>query len=166
MTFNVFVPRLLEMVSRGLLIWNICAFLIIVITILAMNDHKQPASFVFSDFVNFTGFNPAYTAVVGLLQTAFGMCCYDAPVGNVSRPWMKYKPISSHLLTHVVGFAGTYDGGDQTRKKTGSTCYHPLRVPRCCYWLRLPDSGLLLYRRYRVNSLDSDTCSNYSNLPQ
>jgi amino acid transporter len=79
LSFNVFLPRLLGKVSQGLLTWNICAFLIIVITILATNDHKQSASFVFSDFVNFTGFGPAYTAIVGLLQTAFGMCCYDAP---------------------------------------------------------------------------------------
>jgi amino acid transporter len=79
LSFNVFLPRLLDKVSQGLLTWNICAFLIIVITILATNDHKQPASFVFSDFVNFTGFNPAYASIVGLLQTAFGMCCYDAP---------------------------------------------------------------------------------------
>ena len=79
LVFNVFAPRFLDKVSRGLLIWNICAFLIVVITILATNDHKQPASFVFKDFVNFSGWGPAYTAIVGLLQTAFGMCCYDAP---------------------------------------------------------------------------------------
>ncbi|KAF7189472.1 Choline transport protein [Pseudocercospora fuligena] len=77
--FNIFGPSLLEKASRGLLIWNICAFLIIVITILAVNDHKQSAAFVFKDFVNETGFNRPYCAIVGLLQSAFGMCCYDAP---------------------------------------------------------------------------------------
>ncbi|KAK5135566.1 hypothetical protein LTR08_005046 [Meristemomyces frigidus] len=76
---NVFLPRLLGKISMGLIIWNISAFLIIVITILSMNDHKQSASFVFRDFVNFSGFGRSYAAVVGLLQTAFGMCCYDAP---------------------------------------------------------------------------------------
>ena len=70
LTFNVFLPRLLDKVSKGLLTWNICAFIIIVVTILATNDHKQSASFVFADFVNFSGFNPAYTAIIGLLQTA------------------------------------------------------------------------------------------------
>ena len=34
---------------------------------------------MFKDFVNLTGFNPAYTAIIGLLQSTFGMCCYDAP---------------------------------------------------------------------------------------
>lgn len=79
LVFNVFLPWVLDRVSRGLLIWNVCAFIIVIVTILAMNDHKQPASFVFEDFVNFTGFNKSYTAIIGLLQTAFGMCCYDAP---------------------------------------------------------------------------------------
>ncbi|KAG9701366.1 putative GABA permease, partial [Aureobasidium melanogenum] len=61
------------------LIWNICAFIIVIVTILACNDHKQSAFFVFSEFQNMTGFGTAYTAILGLLQTAFGMCCYDAP---------------------------------------------------------------------------------------
>lgn len=78
--FNVFLPHLLHKVSRFFLIWNICSFVIIIITILACNDHKQSASFVFKDFQNFTGFtSTSYVAILGLLQTAFGMCCYDAP---------------------------------------------------------------------------------------
>lgn len=88
---NVFVPKLLDKISKGLLIWNICSFIIVIVTILATNDHKQPASFVFSDFVNLSGWNPAYTAIYGILQTAFGMCCYDAPAhmtevsGSITR---------------------------------------------------------------------------------
>ena len=83
---NVFIPHLLHKVSYSLgpidplpdarkqvsnffLIWNICSFVIIIVTILAMNDHKQSASFVFKDFQNFTGFGTAYTAILGLLQT-------------------------------------------------------------------------------------------------
>lgn len=77
--FNVFLPRLLDKVSRGLVTWNICAFLIIVIAILATKQPLQTGRFVFVDFVNLSGFPKAYTAIVGLLQTAFGMCCYDAP---------------------------------------------------------------------------------------
>lgn len=79
---NIFLPRLLDKMSRGLLVWNVCSFVIVVATILACNEHKQPTSFVFKDFVNFSGFNPAYTAILGLLQAAFGMCCYDVSVSN------------------------------------------------------------------------------------
>lgn len=78
--FNIFLPQFLHKISRFFLVWNICSFLIIIITILACNEHKQSASFVFSDFQNFTGFSSvSYVAILGLLQTAFGMCCYDAP---------------------------------------------------------------------------------------
>ena len=77
LSFNVFLPRLLDKVSRGLLIWNISSFVIVTVTILAVNDHKRPANFVFEEFVNFTGFPNSYAALLGLLQAAFGMCCYD-----------------------------------------------------------------------------------------
>ncbi|KAI9711024.1 MAG: hypothetical protein M1820_002462 [Bogoriella megaspora] len=80
---NVFVnlsgPGLLNRISRVNLFVNIAAFLIIVTVILVCNDHKQSPSFVFTDFQNYTGFNPAYTAIIGILQSCFGMCCYDAP---------------------------------------------------------------------------------------
>lgn len=76
---NIFLPHLLNRISKAVLLWNICSFLACVTTILAMNDHKQPARFVFSDFQNSTGFPRSYAAILGILQSAFGMCCYDAP---------------------------------------------------------------------------------------
>jgi choline transport protein len=108
LAFNVFLPRLLDKVSRGLLIWNICAFLIIVVTILAVNDHKQPASFVFQDFYSMSGFNPAYTAIIGLLQTAFGMCCYDAPAHMTEeiKHARKQAPRAIILSVYLGGVTG------------------------------------------------------------
>jgi choline transport protein len=76
---NIYFPHLLNRISKGILVWNITAFLVCFITILATNDHKQSPSFVFSEFQNSTGFSGSYTAILGLLQSAFGMCCYDAP---------------------------------------------------------------------------------------
>lgn len=76
---NIYGPQLLDRLSRGVLIWNIVSFVVVVVVILATNDHKQPASFVFRDFQNFTGFGTAYTAILGLLQSCFGMVCFDTP---------------------------------------------------------------------------------------
>ena len=76
---NIYGPHLLDRISRFILLWNILSFVVVVITILATNDHKQPASFVFHDFQNFTGFSTGFAAILGLLQSSFGMCCYDAP---------------------------------------------------------------------------------------
>ncbi|KAI1004400.1 hypothetical protein K3495_g3813 [Podosphaera aphanis] len=76
---NMWGAKILDRVSKGLLFINITAFIVTVATILACNTHKQPASFVFRDFQNFTGFSTGMAGIVGILQPAFGMCCYDAP---------------------------------------------------------------------------------------
>jgi len=78
--FNVFAPHFLDRASKSLLFWNVASFVILTVVLLATNDHKRSASFVFGEFQNFTGFgSKGYVAILGLLQSAFGMCCYDAP---------------------------------------------------------------------------------------
>jgi len=71
--FNIFGPHLFDKISTGVLIWNVSAFVVVVVTILATNDHKQSADFVFREFQNSTGWNPAYTAIIGTVQSAFGV---------------------------------------------------------------------------------------------
>lgn len=71
-SFNIFAPRLLERLSKAILCWNILSFVVVIVTMLACNDHKQDASFVFVDFQNETGFNPAMGTIIGLLQSFFG----------------------------------------------------------------------------------------------
>lgn len=77
---NIFTPHLLHRLSRAVFIWNLLSFVVIVIVLLATNDHKQDASFVFVDFQNNTGLGAAMATIVGILQALFGMCCYDTPV--------------------------------------------------------------------------------------
>ncbi|KAK5083191.1 hypothetical protein LTR05_007075 [Lithohypha guttulata] len=77
---NLTLSRFFERLSTGILVWNVCSFFIVIITILATNENKQSASFVFTEFQNDTGFASGGMAVmIGLLQSFFGMCCYDAP---------------------------------------------------------------------------------------
>lgn len=76
---NIWGAHLLNRISRAVLIWNVCSFVIVVVTVLSTNDKKQPASFVFQEFQNFTGWGPAMASIVGILQACFAMCCYDAP---------------------------------------------------------------------------------------
>ncbi|CAF9928795.1 MAG: hypothetical protein ALECFALPRED_004143 [Alectoria fallacina] len=106
---NIYGPHLLDRISRFIFLWNILSFVIVVITILATNDHKQPASFVFHDFQNFTGFSTGFAAILGLLQSSFGMCCYEAPAHmceemlNASREAPK-AIIMSVYIGAVTGF--------------------------------------------------------------
>lgn len=76
---NAYLPHILNKLSKAIFAWNILSFIVCLVTILATNKNKQSAKYVFSDFQNFTGFNAPYTACLGILQAAFGMCCYDAP---------------------------------------------------------------------------------------
>jgi hypothetical protein len=73
MLSNIFLARILNNLSRFILLWNIVSFFVVIITVVACNDNKQSASFVFSDFQNFTGFGNSYAAVLGIVQSAFGM---------------------------------------------------------------------------------------------
>lgn len=109
-TVNIWGPHLLHRLARFILIWNVSAFLICMITLVATNDNKQPASFVFHDFQNFTGWGSSMAAIVGILQACFGMCCYDAPshMTEEMKSASKEAPkaiILSVVLGAVTGFA-------------------------------------------------------------
>ena len=122
---NIYGPHLLDKISKAILIWNILSFLIVVIVILAVNDHKQTGRFVFSEFENFTGFNSsAFVAILGLLQSAFGMCCYDAPahmveeMNNASREAPKVARIPClflYLLHFIVVLKSNYSSFNSRR---------------------------------------------------
>ncbi|KAL6716802.1 hypothetical protein ACLMJK_004714 [Lecanora helva] len=109
-TVNIFGPHLLDRVSRFMLLWNITSFVIVVVTTLATNDHKQSASFVFSDFQNFTGFSTGFAAILGLLQSSFGMCCYDAPAhmseASEMRDASREAPKAIIMAVYISSFTG------------------------------------------------------------
>ncbi|KIW20502.1 hypothetical protein PV08_01077 [Exophiala spinifera] len=106
---NVFLSRYLNQISTFAVIWNVMSFFVVVITILACNDHKQPASFVFKDFQNDTGFSSSGMAVmIGLLQTLFGMCCYDAPAHMTEEMLNPAKEAPQAIILSV--FLGAFTG--------------------------------------------------------
>lgn len=76
---NLFGAKILDRISKAALIFNIVSFIVTVVTILATSKHLASPSFVFKDFQNFTGFSTSMAGIIGILQPAFGMCCYDAP---------------------------------------------------------------------------------------
>lgn len=107
---NLWGAHLLNRISRFMLIWNVGSFLIIMIVLLATNDKKQSASFVFQEFENTTGWGSSMAAIVGILQACFGMCCYEAPshmteeMNSASKEAPK-AIIMSVALGAVTGFA-------------------------------------------------------------
>ncbi|KAE9369601.1 amino acid transporter [Stipitochalara longipes BDJ] len=75
---NIWGRKALEKLSQVMIIFNIVSFVVVIVVILARDNQKNNASFVFKDFQNFTGFGTAYASLLGLLQSAFGMTGYDA----------------------------------------------------------------------------------------
>ncbi|KAI9735341.1 MAG: hypothetical protein M1818_006536 [Claussenomyces sp. TS43310] len=105
---NIWGRKLLNGISQGALIFNIVSFIITIVVILATNPNKQSASFVFQDFQNFTGFGPAMAGVIGILQPAFGMCCYDAPAHMTEeiKDASKQAPRAIVLSVWIGAFTG------------------------------------------------------------
>lgn len=107
---NLWGSHLLHRISKFILLWNVGSFIIVTITLLATNDHKQPASFVFQEFQNSTGWGTGMAAIIGILQACFGMCCYDAPshMTEEMKSASKEAPkaiVLAVVLGAVTGFA-------------------------------------------------------------
>ena len=79
---NIWGRRALEKLSQIMIIFNIISFVVVIVVLLARDNNKQSASFVFKDFQNFTGFGTAYASLLGLLQSAFGMTGYGEPLAS------------------------------------------------------------------------------------
>ncbi|KAH7401278.1 amino acid/polyamine transporter I [Pyrenochaeta sp. MPI-SDFR-AT-0127] len=78
-TVNAFLNRLLPYVNKTAFIWSIGGFAIISITILACaSPNYASAKFVFTNFINETGWPDGIAWLLGLLQGGFGITGYDA----------------------------------------------------------------------------------------
>jgi choline transport protein len=103
---NIFLPGILNRLSKFIFCWNMLSFVVCLITILSTNDHKQSAKYVFKDFQNTTGWSAPYTACLGILQGAFGMCCYDAPAHMTEEiKDARRKAPQAIIYSVYIGFA-------------------------------------------------------------
>ena len=76
---NAFATKLLPLITQTAFIWSIAGFAIISITLLACASPKyQSGSFVYTDFINETGWPDGFSWLLGLLQGAFGLTGFDA----------------------------------------------------------------------------------------
>ncbi|KAG0289423.1 hypothetical protein BGZ98_003829 [Dissophora globulifera] len=76
---NTFLVRLIAIMNT-ISVWvHIGGVVIILVTLLVKAEHKASASFVFTSFVNNTGWSSSvYVVLLGLLQSQFTMTGYDA----------------------------------------------------------------------------------------
>ncbi|KAK9447540.1 Hnm1p [Limtongia smithiae] len=77
---NIFGNSILNRFNDVALWWSVLGFIITTVVILAVTDGKRDASFVFTSTINTSGWdNLGMCIILGILQSAYGMCCYDAP---------------------------------------------------------------------------------------
>ena len=76
---NAFSNSLLPFVTKGAFAWSISGFVIISITVLACaSPNYSSGSFVFTEFINQTGWPDGISWLLGLLQAGLGLTGYDA----------------------------------------------------------------------------------------
>ncbi|MFF4428623.1 amino acid permease [Streptomyces sp. NPDC001513] len=76
---NLFGVRLVSVLNSVSVWWHLAGVAVIVGALAFVPDHHQSPSFVFTEFVNDTGWaNPFYVAAVGLLLAQYTFSGYDA----------------------------------------------------------------------------------------
>lgn len=76
---NAFANDLLPYITKAAFTWSISGFVIISITVLACaSPHYSPGSFVFTEFINQTGWPDGIAWLLGLLQAGLGLTGFDA----------------------------------------------------------------------------------------
>ncbi|MFF7714558.1 amino acid permease [Streptomyces sp. NPDC007988] len=78
-TLNLFGVRLVSVLNSISVWWHLVGVAVIVGALAIVPDHHQSPSFVFTEFVNDTGWaNPFYVAAIGLLLAQYTFSGYDA----------------------------------------------------------------------------------------
>ncbi|MEU8972515.1 amino acid permease [Streptomyces monashensis] len=76
---NLFGVRLVSVLNSVSVWWHLAGVAVIVGALAIVPDHHRSASFVFTKFVNETGWhNPVYVAAIGLLLAQYTFSGYDA----------------------------------------------------------------------------------------
>lgn len=79
LVINAFLTRILPYLTKAAFFWSITGFVVISITVLATaSPTYQPASWVYGEFINTSGWPDGVAWMLGLLQGAFaltGMLC-------------------------------------------------------------------------------------------
>ena len=76
---NTFLTRTLPTITKAALFWSITGFVVISITVLACSSpHYNSADFVFTEFINTTGWPDGIAWLLGLLQAGLGVTGFDA----------------------------------------------------------------------------------------
>ncbi|KAL5329342.1 hypothetical protein ACEPPN_002853 [Leptodophora sp. 'Broadleaf-Isolate-01'] len=124
---NAFMTGALPIITRAAFIWSITGFVVISITVLACaSPNYTSANYVFTEFINETGWPDGIAWLLGLLQGGLGLTGFDAvahmieeiPNAAVVGPRIMYTCVLIGVFTGFVFLmvllfvAGQIDGPD------------------------------------------------------
>ena len=103
---NVFAVRALPALNKAAFIWSILGVVVISITVIACAfPNYQSANFVFTGFLNRTGWTDTLAWMLGLLQATLGTTGYDAVAHMVEElPNPAKNAPKAIVLSIVIGF--------------------------------------------------------------
>jgi len=105
LTLNWFGVRLVSILNSISVWWHVGGVLVIVGALAIVPSHHQPASFVFGEFVNNTGWSsPVYVALLGLLLAQYTFSGYDASA-HLSEETTDAQMSASRGIIHAIGWS-------------------------------------------------------------
>ncbi|HEY8987180.1 MAG TPA: amino acid permease [Streptomyces sp.] len=105
LTLNWFGVRLVSILNSISVWWHAGGVLVIVGALAIVSSHHQPASFVFGEFVNNTGWSsPLYVVFLGLLLAQYTFSGYDASA-HLSEETTDAQVSASRGIIHAIGWS-------------------------------------------------------------
>jgi choline transport protein len=106
---NAFANRIIPFIDRMAIVWSLSGFAIVSITVLACASPKySSAEFVFTEFINTTGWPDGVAWLLGLLQGGFGLTGFDAVAHMIEEIPNPRKTGPFVMITCVA--IGTFTG--------------------------------------------------------
>ncbi|WP_075737816.1 amino acid permease [Streptomyces acidiscabies] len=105
LTLNLFGVRLVSILNSISVWWHAAGVLLIVGALTVVPSHHQPASFVFGEFVNQTGWSsPVYVVFLGLLLAQYTFSGYDASA-HLSEETTDAQVSASRGIIHAIAWS-------------------------------------------------------------
>ncbi|TVY24173.1 Choline transport protein, partial [Lachnellula hyalina] len=130
---NAFMTDALPVITKSAFLWSLVGFVVISITVLACaSPEYSSAEFVFTEFLNETGWPDGISWLLGLLQAGLGLTGFDAvahmieeiPNPEVEGPKIMIACVGIGIFTGFIFLmvllfvAGTIDGPDGVIEST------------------------------------------------
>jgi len=105
LALNLRGVRLVSILNSISVWWHVGGVLVIVGALTVVPSHHQPASFVFGEFVNDTGWSsPLYVGALGLLLAQYTFSGYDASA-HLSEETTDAQVSASRGIIHAIGWS-------------------------------------------------------------